>query len=150
MSEKVKSLIESFFQGLHIEVTNLTIEETEPNVFMVHLETPDSALVIGMHGAGMDSFRHLLGRIVDNQLQKHAVVHLEVNDYMKQHDEKLYRYLDNRVSHAMHSGQDVLIPNLSAYDRKKAHFYISEKNIEKLRTYSTGEGNARCLHIMYE
>jgi predicted RNA-binding protein Jag len=69
---------------------------------------------------------------------------------MKQHDEKLYRYLDGRVSYAMHSWQDVAIPNLSSFDRKKAHSYISEKNIEKLRTYSEWEGASRCLHIVYE
>lgn len=77
--------------------------------------------------------------MIDTLTKTHTILHLEVNDYVKMHDEKLYRYLDGRVSYAMKSGQDVVIPNLNSYDRKKAHTYISEKNIEKLRTYSAGE-----------
>lgn len=50
----------------------------------------------------------------------------------------------------MKSGENIAVPNLSSFDRKKAHSYISEKNIEKLRTYSEGQGSDRCLHIVYE
>jgi predicted RNA-binding protein Jag len=102
MNDTAKNLIESFFRGMQIEIKSLSIEIEAP-VYTITLETPDSALVIGMHGLALDSIKHLLGRMLDSLTESHTIIHLEVNDYMKQHDEKLYRYLDGRVSYAMHS-----------------------------------------------
>lgn len=149
MRETITTLVESFFHGMNITITKLTISWDDA-LYDVHIETPDSSLIIGVHGAWLDAIKHLLGRMIDSITKKHTILHLEVNDYVKMHDEKLYHYLDGRVAYAMKSGQDVAVPNLNAYDRKKAHTYISEKNIEKLRTYSAGEWSDRCLHIVYE
>ena len=63
-------------------------------------------------------------------------VHLEVNDYVKSREEKMYRFLDSKVALVMSTGKPSQIPNLSSYDRKKAHSYISDKAIVGLSTHS--------------
>lgn len=93
MQESAHTLIESFFRGMQIEITKLSVD-IEENIYTITIETPDSPLVIGMHGLTLESIKHLLGRMLDTLSEGHVIIHLEVNDYMKQHDEKLYRYLD--------------------------------------------------------
>jgi predicted RNA-binding protein Jag len=63
-------------------------------------------------------------------------VHLEVNDYMKARDEKMYRFLDSKITLVMSTGNPAHIENLTAYDRKKAHSYISQKTLAGLSTHS--------------
>ncbi len=63
-------------------------------------------------------------------------VHLEVNDYIKSKEEKMFRFLDSKIAFIMSTGKSTQIQNLNSYDRKKAHNYISEKKIEKLTTHS--------------
>jgi predicted RNA-binding protein Jag len=78
----------------------------------------------------MDVFKHLLGRVAEKKLGKFIHLHLEVNDYMKSKDERLFRFLESKISFVLSTGKSIRIPNLSAFERKKAHNYISEKKIE--------------------
>jgi predicted RNA-binding protein Jag len=64
---------------------------------------------------------------------------MEVNDYVKSKDERLFRFLDNKIDFVMSSGKTLRIPELTSYERKKAHGYISDKHIEGLMTKSEGE-----------
>ncbi len=82
-----------------------------------------------MHGKNIESFQHLLGRMLEKSLEKHVHLHLEVNDYMKAKDERLFRFLDTKIAFVTGTGKISRIPNLTSYERKKAHSYISEKNI---------------------
>jgi spoIIIJ-associated protein len=92
--------------------------------------TPDSALLIGMHGKSIESIQHLLSRLLEKQFENFVHVHLEVNDYMKQKDERLYQFLESKIALVISNGKDVQMPSLTSYDRKKAHGYISSKMIE--------------------
>ena len=68
---------------------------------------------------------------------------------MKAKDERLFRFLESKIAFVMSTGKSVKIPNLSAFERKKAHNYISEKNINNLTTKSEGEGEERALVLSY-
>lgn len=89
-----------------------------------------------MHGKNIEIFQHLLSRMIEKIVGKYIHVHLEVNDYMKQKDERLFRFLESKITFIMSTGKSAKIPNLNAYERKKAHNYIAEKNIAGLSTQS--------------
>ena len=125
----MQELIEKFFRGLGIELTSVTLREESDDLF-VRIETPDSPLVIGMHGKNIEIFSHLLGRMCEKKLGHFIHLHLEVNDYMKAKEERLYKFLDTKIAFALETGKTLKIPNLTPYERKKAHNYISEKHIE--------------------
>ena len=67
---------------------------------------------------------------------KFVHTHLEVNDYMKAKDSRLFSFLDAKIAFAMSTGKAISIPNLSSFERKKAHGYIADKKIENLATKS--------------
>lgn len=125
----MQELFEKFFHGLGIEVTSITIIE-EGGDISLRLETPDSPLIIGMHGKNLEVFQHLLCRMLEKTVGHFVHLHLEVNDYMKSKDERLFRFLDSKITLVMETREVTRIPNLNAYERKKAHNYIAEQALE--------------------
>ncbi|MDD2694059.1 MAG: hypothetical protein PHY14_03940 [Candidatus Gracilibacteria bacterium] len=144
----MQELFDTFFRGLGIAVTSVSVQE-EGDDISVKVETSDSPLIIGMHGKNLEVFQHLLGRMAEKKLNRFIHLHLEVNDYMKSKDERLFRFLDSKIAFVTETGKTSRIPNLNSYERKKAHNYIAEKAINGLETKSEGEGAERALFLSY-
>jgi predicted RNA-binding protein Jag len=64
MQEQVSSLLIAFFQGLGIAYTDIQIRLEGQDAF-VDIQTPDSALLIGMHGKNIEALQHLLSRMIE-------------------------------------------------------------------------------------
>lgn len=148
MDTPLLAFVRTFFTGLGITITTLTVECEWDNID-IRVITPDSALLIGMHGKSIESIQHLLSRLLEKKFENFVHVHLEINDYMKQKDERLYQFLDSKIALVRSTGKEVQIPGLTSYDRKKAHGYISGKAIEWLSTRSEGEGSSRVMTLSY-
>ena len=148
MNETTNAIVKKFFEWLGITITSISIDILEKDI-NIRIETPDSPLLIGMHGANLDSFQHLLSRMIEKKEKQFVHVHLEVNDYMKSKDERLFRFLESKIAFVTSTGKSSKIPNLSSYERKKAHGYISEKNIPGLKTHSDGDWAERVLILEY-
>jgi predicted RNA-binding protein Jag len=148
MDTSLLAFVRTFFTGLGITITTLTVDCEWDNID-IRIVTPDSALLIGMHGKSIESIQHLLSRLLEKQFENFFHVHLEVNDYMKQKDERLYQFLDSKIALVRSTGKELQMPSLTSYDRKKAHGYIAEKGIEWLSTKSEGEGSSRVMTLSY-
>ncbi len=148
MEPTITTLVTEFFEKLGINTTSVTVDQVWEDI-NIWVQTPDSALLIGMHGKNIEIFQHLLSRMIERKVDSFVHVHLEVNDYMKQKDEKLHRFLDSKVAVIMWNGQSIRMPSLSPYERKKAHGYIADKNIVGLKTQSEWEGISRSLVLSY-
>lgn len=152
-SEKIKELSTTFFELLGIETESVEVQtqDEEKAIYMVKIKTPDSALLIGPHGRTLEELRNLLIQMSENELEKRVLIHLEVNDYLEEKDRKLYSYVERKISNVMKSGGEDTFGQLTAYERKKVHAYVGDKNVEWLRTFSQedAEGN-RILHIAFE
>lgn len=135
MHDTIRTLVEQFWKGLGITLetceTRITGEDID-----ICIKTPDSALVIGMHGKSLESFTHILSRMIEHVTGAYVHVHLEVNDYVKSKEDKMFRFLDSRIALIVSTGKSIQVMNLNSYDRKKAHGYISEKAIPGLSTHS--------------
>jgi hypothetical protein len=143
-----QTFVTDFFVWLWIELQWIGVVLNGENLD-VRIETPDSHLLIGTHGKTLDSLVHLLGRMIEKQTGKYTYVHLEVNDYMQAKDDRFFRFLDHKIQFVQQTGKTIRIPNLTSFERKKAHGFISEKKIEWLSTHSDGQGNERVLVIEF-
>jgi predicted RNA-binding protein Jag len=63
----MKEFLETFFSSLGIEITSLEVKE-EADDISVRIETPDSPLLIGIHGKSLEAFQHFLGRAAEKKL----------------------------------------------------------------------------------
>ncbi|MFA6091244.1 MAG: R3H domain-containing nucleic acid-binding protein [Candidatus Gracilibacteria bacterium] len=151
MQQQIQEIARNFFTLMRIEFEDVIVEcqDEKKGIYLIQVKTPDSKILIGIHGQTLEMMKHLLSRILEKTLDTSLLIHLEVNDYLQAKDEKFYRYLEGRIAYAMRSREELILPNLSSYDRKKAHGYISDKKIEGLKTFSVGEGKDRALHLSY-
>lgn len=151
MQQQITEIARNFFtlMGLTLEDVVVECQDEKKGIYLIQVKTPDSKILIGVHGQTLEMTKHLLTRILEKKLDTSLLIHLEVNDYLQAKDEKFYRYLESRISYAMRSGEEISLPNLTSYDRKKAHGYISDKKIEGFKSFSVGEGKDRELHLVY-
>lgn len=63
----MNQLITSFFTGTGIIIENLDIKHEGEDLYIA-IQTPDSHLIIGMHGKNLDAIQHLLGRMAEKKL----------------------------------------------------------------------------------
>ena len=148
MENNLLPFITEFWTRLGIVTTNISVDTVWEDI-NIRVETPDSALLIGMHGKNIEALQHLLGRMLEKKVAGFIHVHLEINDYMKQKDEKLFRFLDSKIALVTSWGTPVRMPSLTPYERKKAHNYIADKHISWLSTQSEWEGTERSLVLGY-
>lgn len=148
MENTILPLVTEFWRWLGIEITTLSVVSSGDDID-IRIKTPDSALVIGIHGKNIELFQHLIGRLVERKLSKFVHIHLEVNDYIKMRDAKLYGFIDSKITLVQSSGVPIRMASLTPYERKKAHNYIAEKYISGLSTQSEWEWSERALVIRY-
>lgn len=149
MTGEIESLVENFFtlMGIQLESCNAVFEDENRGIVAVTVQTPDSRFIIGIHGATLLSITHLLSRMLEKKCKKSLVLHLEVNDYMQSKHEKLYRYVDKKIELLQKTGGEIVLGELSSYERKRVHDYLNEKNVAGLESFSSGEGQDRRMHL---
>lgn len=151
MQEQIESISLRFFtlMGIGVDSVSAIAEEEKRRIYRVSVKTPDSKLLIGTHGQTLETVRHLLTRLVERTVGKSFLIHLEVNDYLQSKDDRLFHRIDEKIESLKRTGGEVALHELSSYERKKVHAYVAEKKIDGLSTRSTGEGDARILHLAY-
>lgn len=151
MKEQIEQIGLRFFTLMGVQVDGLSAEaeEEKRRIYRVTVKTPDSKLLIGVHGQSLESIQHLLTRIVERTVGKSFLIHLEVNDYLQAKDERLFRRIEDKISSLLRTGGEIVLHELSNYERKKVHAYVAEKNHPGLSTRSSGEGAERVLHLAY-
>lgn len=85
--------------------------------------------------------------MAEQQTQSHCIIHLEINDYLAEKQRRLMEIVDRKVDIARKNGIDQVIYELTGYERKQVHAYISEK-YEDIVTKSIDGEKGRELHVM--
>ena len=138
MTDQIREIALRFFtlSGITIESLEATCQDESRGIFLITLKTPDSSLAIGAHGQNLDAIKHVLVRMIEKNVKRDLIIHIEVNDYLQEKDQKLFRYIDSKIDFVMRTNGRVALPHLTSFERKKVHNYVSEKNIDGLSTVS--------------
>lgn len=152
MQDTLRALVQEFFtrMGISYEMVGFTCQDEGTHIYEAKIQTPDSKILIGVHGQTLDSIKHLLSRMGEKITGKHCTIHVEINDYLKSKDDRLHRYLDAKIAEAQETKKSIVLNQLTSYERKKAHDYIGTKSLSGITAHSEGEGNERRLHIVYD
>jgi predicted RNA-binding protein Jag len=142
-------LAQGFFTNLGIELSGLEVQaqDAEKDIYIIKISTTDSPLLIGPHGRTLEETQSLLMQMAENKLQAHCLIHLEINDYLAEKQKRLFSIVDRKVDLTHRNGIDQVIYELSGYERKQVHAYISEKYPD-IATKSLDGERGRELHIM--
>lgn len=65
MQAVIRALVMEFFTKMEIsfEIVGFECQDESANIYEVHIQTPDSKILIGVHGQTLDHIKHLLSRM---------------------------------------------------------------------------------------
>lgn len=146
MQEIVENICQEFFTKLWTNFSDLQIHQQSNGIYKISLKSEDSHLLIGPHWKNLETLTHLLQLLISKQSNCYINIHLEVNDYMQQKDQKLIDFISKKISIIKESWKDIILPFFTAYERKKIHSYVSEHG-GNIITQSVWEGKERRIHL---
>ena len=128
MEESIKNLAETFFDKLNIRIDSCEIKAEAPDIYLVEIKTEESGLIIGPHWKNLETIKFLLKLLASKKLEKNIILHLEVNDYLKIKQQKLFSFIKTKIDLVESNWKEIELPFLTAYERKKVHSYVWEQN----------------------
>ncbi len=139
IKKEVEDLLKKMIDKFELEVEYLN------DVYHVKIKADEEAsIVIGKHGETIRSLQKILEVIFYKKFKEPINVLVNVNDFREKQKEKLEKLIDELVKKIEKEKKPLYINNLSAYERKLVHEYIT-KNYPHLNSYSIGEGKERRL-----
>ena len=152
MQAVIRALVMEFFtkMGVSFEMVGFQCQDESAHIYEARIQTPDSKILIGVHGQTLDHIKHLLSRMGEKAIGNRCTIHIEVNDYLKSKDERLYLYIDSKIAEVQNTKTSIVLNQLTSYERKKVHDYVRAKNISGIEAHSEGEGSERRLHLIFK
>ena len=145
--EGIKNFVETFFNKLDIKIDSIEVLQEEERTFSIILKTEESGILIWPHWKNLDTLQHLLTVCISKMIENKVKLHIEVNDYKKNKDERLYSFIKSKIDIVIRSWNDIKLPFFSAYERKKIHSYVADLNNDWIYTKSEWESKERRLFI---
>lgn len=144
----IKALVWDFFNKLNIKIDSLeVINVEESNIFNIKIETAESGLLIWPNWKNLNIIENLLKLMSSKKVWEKIKLHIEINDYVKSKDDRLFDFIKSKIRLLEKTGKDIELPFYSSYERKKIHWFVSEMKNKWICTKSIWEWKERRLHI---
>jgi spoIIIJ-associated protein len=142
--DRVQDLMERVVDELALDA-EVVLEETDEEIRVV-VEGDDVGILIGKHGATIDSLQHLAIRIayLKHDGDRKAVV-VDAAGYRDRREQALKRAADQAVSEALRDGRAVELEPMGAYERRTVHTYLRDRS--DIQTHSEGDEPERRLVV---
>lgn len=151
--EGVKKTIEEFLQKMGVSFESVEISSskvtTSPKFI---IKSPDSAMLIGIKGANLLAFNHIIKRVVSRgkpaeKADGETQFFIDVNNYHEKLEEELVNKAKIMSERARSFKVDVELEPMSSYERMIIHSFL--QNLPDIKTESKGDGMNRRVVIKY-
>lgn len=140
VAQNVKDLIEKLGVSATAEISK--IDKT----YFVDIGSEDSSLLIGKHGANLESLQFVLAvRLKSQTKEEDFELFLDIDSWRKQKEEKLTGMATAIAQRVAENGRQESLYNLRPSERRVIHTALSAH--PRVTTISEGEGDSRYLII---
>jgi len=149
MENEIKELIKEFFDKLPIQIDllEIKIDDETKNIINLKIKTEESGIIIWPHGKNLDAIQSILKLLVARKKWERVRLHLEVNDYIENKDERLFSFIKSKIVQLQKTKKDICLPFYNAYERKKIHGYVWDLKHDNIYTKSIWEWKDRKMHL---
>lgn len=146
---QIVNTVKELLGYLPITVSELRVDVDEKTGSRrIVIATPDSAILIGEHGARLQALNHLVKRIAERLTEnKDASFFIDVNDYQQRRINDVRTKAQIFAERARYFKSSVEMDPMSSYERMLVHAEFS--NTPDIETLSQGEGKNRRVIIRY-
>jgi spoIIIJ-associated protein len=147
--QKIKILIEELLKLMKVSFDSIDLMENEGSTPKFVVKTPDSAILIGVKGANLFAFNHVVKKILSkgNEDETETKFFIDVNNYQQKSEEELKNKAKVMSDRARSFKVDIEMDPMSSYERMIVH--SSLQGIPDIKTESKGEGKMRRVVIKY-
>lgn len=144
--EKIKEIIEEFFQKTRLEVEVEILPPTE-SVLPINLKSPEPQLLIGERGETLYEIQHLLKMILKRKITiaEPFFVDIDINDYKKKKISYLKEMARSIADEVASTKKEKTLPQMSSYERRIVHMELADR--QDIATESVGEEPERKVVI---
>lgn len=145
---KVSEILTNILTQLNLSEDQITIEVVEGDNINISIQIPteSAGVFVGHHGEGLTAIRLIFSLILFQRFNLWPKIHLNVNDYQEKREEALKELADGAVARAISLQREIILPNLSSYERRIVHMYL-EGN-DQVKTESRGVPPLRQLVLI--
>jgi len=144
----VRTFLETVLKLLGVEVeVDIDIEEEGLHCDL-NCSQEDGGLLIGRHGATLDSLQYLTLRVLQADGFERMRITLDVAGYRTRREKTLRQLAQSVAAKVLDSGRPYHFEPMSAMERRVVHMTIVD--IEGLTTESEGEGRRRHVVVFPE
>ncbi len=147
-SQQIQDTLQRILDLLGVSVTEIVSEKDEKTGsirFMV--STPDSAMLIGEHGARLLALNHLIKRMEEHRGSEQTSFIIDVNDYQKKRIEDIRAKAHMLAERARYFKSSVEMDPMSSYERMIVHAEFTDAS--DIKTESLGQGRERRVVLRY-
>lgn len=140
VEQVIKETIEKIFSIIGV-TADVQISKDIENVFVVDLNGEDLGVVIGFHGDGLLSLQTVVSLIVSKKIGEYTPLKIDINDYRKQREQKIYDLIKNTIDRVRFSGKPIELSPMNPAERRLVHTEVSKYS--DVVSESVGEGHSR-------
>jgi spoIIIJ-associated protein len=120
------------------------IEDEKNHSF--HLRGPNIGIVIGRHGATLDSLQYLLNIVANKNSHTYVRITLDAEDYRRKRKESLEQLASRLAQKVARTKREIALEPMSSHERKIIHSFLQSH--PQVTTLSRGEEPNRKVIIV--
>ena len=138
--------LKSILVGMGFSDANVTVKETEEDLFFEITCGEDYGNIIGRRGETLDALQYLTRLYVNRADKDGKRVALNVGDYRKRREETLKSLAKRQAQRAIKYRRSCVLEPMNPYERRIIHTAVQE--VEGVSSHSVGEGENRRVVIV--
>lgn len=142
--EKIKKIIEEFFQKTTFEVKVEVLPQTDQTL-LINLETEDPQILIGNQGQTLVEIQHLLKVILKRKVKEPFFIDLDINGYKKKKTDYLKELARSAADEVVLTKKEKNLAPMSSYERRIIHLELAGRS--DVTTESLGQEPERRIVI---
>ncbi len=150
-SEELNNHLEEITTGLLVRAgfpSRCEVKDSEYQQVRVTTDDESAGMLIGRHGATIDSVEHLVERMISMAAGDRVKMNLDINNYRLRRHETLLQRVEEAVAQVRETGKTYHVEPLNARERRIVHLAVEE--YEGLRTFTMDSHRGRHVIIALE
>ena len=152
--DKIRELVEDFFQKMNLEVEisvappeDLPLREDGIKNYLlsININTQDPQILIGERGQTLNEIQQLLRAILKRKIQEPVFINFDIADYKKKKTEYLKEMVRSLADEVSLTKEEKSLPPMSSYERRIVHLELAGR--EDVVTESIGEEPERKIVV---
>ncbi len=145
IAERAQQIATDLVRFIGIENAEVIITDTSDREVALEIQADNAGLLIGRHGETLDALQLIVAIGANKGFEDGVRVILDTENYRQRHLETLESMAQSYAQEVKAKGEEVVIPDLKAYERRVVHMALRDD--PEVKTYSEGEGRDRVLVI---